>query len=204
MYYSNFSMLRNSKNTFMLFLTLYSFNRCFLLWKSDPDPISRIQILFICCKWIQKKKCRTGDAYNEVLKIQYITFKRWQSKGPCRGGNWQQKPRRQRATEWRGSSSFQRRSRLVRIRIKCCQDSASCHRVRLEPGGATGSFARLGEILGRRSGGGWRSGVLTLPPPPHSQAGLTPGRFSFFFCFCFNFAFQFQRGIAHRCTIFLC
>ena len=26
----------------------------------------------------------------------------------------------------------------------------------------------------------WRSGVLTLPPPPHSQAGLTPGRFSFF------------------------
>ena len=150
---------------------------------------------------------RTGNAYyNEVLKIQYITFKRWQSKGPCRGGNWQQKPRRQRATEWRGSSSFPRRSRLVRIRIriKCCQDSGSCHRVRLEPGGATGSFARLGEILGRRSGGGWRSGVLTLPPPPHSQAGLTPGRFSFFFCFCFDFAFQFQRGIAHRCTIFLC
>ena len=42
----------------------------------------------------------------------------------------------------------------IRIRIRIGQDSASCHRVRLEPGGATGSFARLGEILGRRSGGG--------------------------------------------------
>ena len=175
-------MLRNSKNTFILFLTLYSFNRCFLIWIWNFKNPNTLHLLQMNSEEKNAMLSRIGDAYSEVLKFQYITFKRWQSKGPCRGGNWQQKPRRQRATEWRGSSSFPRRSRLVRIRIriKCCQDSASCHRVRLEPGGATGSFARLGEILGRRSGGGWRSGVLTLPPPPHSQAGLTPGRFSFF------------------------